>query len=127
MRILLVLSIALAACTGGGTTGPVDAAKHDAMSQHADAPHSDAAVTHDAPPDSQMAMKCTGLLYDSCNPAASNCASNDCHLFSGRGFTVCTQACSGANPCPAQNGQAVTCNNMGICVPNAPNPGCTSP
>ena len=94
----------------------------------------DAKVFHDArPPDAKVFMDaagatCTGLLYDACNPAASNCqGATTCHNFAGRGFSVCTQTCSNANPCPAQNGTAVTCNNMGVCIPNAPNSDCTSP
>jgi hypothetical protein len=69
---------------------------------------------------------CTGLLYDPCNPAASNCMGAEfCQDFAGT--SECTQNCSNANPCPDQNGTAVTCNMKGICKANAPNTNCTSP
>jgi hypothetical protein len=64
---------------------------------------------------------CTGQLYDSCNPAASNCMTGlMCKTFSGSSFSVCTQTCSGS--CPG----GATCNNMGICKPTAAN-SCTPP
>jgi hypothetical protein len=102
----------------------------DAPMQHTDAPRNDAKVYMDAKVfmDAMGGMLCTGLLYDSCNPAMSNCmGATTCRTFTGRGFSICTQACSAQAPCPNQAGQAVTCNGMGVCVPNAPNTGCTAP
>lgn len=50
-----------------------------------------------------------------------------CKTFNGSMFSVCTPACDTANPCPMQGADAVTCNGMGLCKPNAPNADCTSP
>ena len=70
---------------------------------------------------------CTGELYDSCNPSASNCTgSNVCKAYTTSGFNVCVPA-QGAcvnGGCPLQNGSTVTCNTMGYCKPTAPNPTC---
>ncbi|HEY5950990.1 MAG TPA: hypothetical protein VIV40_36110 [Kofleriaceae bacterium] len=65
---------------------------------------------------------CTNAIYDPCTSAAQ-CTSGNCTLFQGAGFQVCTQTCTpGDNTtCPMQNGQPATCNNMGICKPNAAN------
>ncbi len=122
-RVALAFLIAVTACTSPvKKTGP-DAATASAS----DGPQGDARPSDgsQAASDAAAGTTCTGKLYDTCNPASSNCMSGDCHLFSTRGFAVCTQACSSTNPCPSQNGTAVSCNNMGICVPSAPNPGCT--
>lgn len=61
---------------------------------------------------------CTKALYDECL-TEHDCMSNQCHTFSGEGFTVCTQGCTAAVPCPDQAGVAVECNNMGLCKPPA--------
>ncbi len=115
-----VLSLCLLSCTNDSSKPPIDAAG----SGHMDAPaHMDATVHMDA-----AANVCTGMVYDACNPAASNCmGTTTCKTFSGSMFSVCTPTCDAQNPCPMQNGQPVTCNNMGICKPNAPNTTCTAP
>ena len=82
--------------------------------------------------DAAAGNTCTGLVYDSCNPSASNCMSGlQCKNYPmpQPGFNVCipTTACSASNPCPMQNGQAVTCNNMGLCKPNGANTDCVAP
>lgn len=107
----LFVSCFLAACSSDGKTSI------DAPIATVDAP---VAVVDGATPDSPAANKCTGLLYDSCT-ANTGCMSNNCKLFSSAGIQVCTQACSASNPCPAQNGAAIPCNNMGVCRPNAAN------
>ncbi|HWU91365.1 MAG TPA: hypothetical protein VN253_29060 [Kofleriaceae bacterium] len=63
--------------------------------------------------------KCTKALYDVCL-TEHDCTSNDCRNFIGDGFQVCTQGCNADNPCPAQNGRPVACDDMGICKPDAP-------
>jgi hypothetical protein len=79
--------------------------------------------------DGGSANVCTGELYDACDPAASNCKNGaTCKTYAQSSFSVCIPAtCSGAAPCPMQNGAAVTCNNMGFCKPNAPNADCSAP
>lgn len=63
---------------------------------------------------------CTGAAYDPCTDN-TQCTSNKCQLFNGSGIQVCTTTCTpgDSTTCPIQNGQAATCNNMGICKPNA--------
>lgn len=114
--LLFACVAALSACKDGGS-GPPDAAPIDTPSG------GDGAVT-DSSIDA-LANVCTGLLYDSCTTNAQ-CASNNCKLFNGAALQICTQACSASVPCPAQNGVAVACNNMGVCRPNAANT-CTPP
>lgn len=63
---------------------------------------------------------CSGQPYDGCT-SDDQCESQQCKLYSNRGVQVCTQTCSATNPCPTQNGQAVVCNNMGLCRPDAVN------
>jgi hypothetical protein len=117
----LILSIALVVgCTSESKT-PVDAAAGKMDAPKVDAPKLDA-------PKLDAAQVCTGMIYDACNPASSNCqGSTTCKTFTGSGFSVCTPTCDGANPCPNQNGNPVTCNGMGICKPSAPNSNCTAP
>ena len=85
----------------------------------------------DAPPQidsgSGSAAACTGAVYDPCTDV-SQCSASvpggaDCKLFNGVGLQVCTQTCTvGDNStCPMQGGVATSCNNMGICKPNAAN------
>ena len=63
------------------------------------------------------APACTGAAYDNCT-LNTQCDSANCHLFEQDGIQVCTQACSGSNPCPADStGAPVTCNGKGICKP----------
>ncbi len=64
----------------------------------------------------------TGAAYEPCT-LPSDCLSGNCRDFGTAGFTVCTQACDGANPCPAQPGapEPPRCNGMGICRPSAVN------
>lgn len=106
---LLLIATTLAAC--GGDSSPPDAAAGIDTAMSVDAP----AGTPDA-----AGATCTGALYDSCTDN-TQCTSNNCKTFNAAGITVCTQACSAQNPCPDQNGQAVMCNNMGICRPNTAN------
>jgi hypothetical protein len=63
--------------------------------------------------------KCSGALYDKC-AGASGCTSGMCQSSPSIGM-FCTQTCSPGQVCPAQYGTAVTCNNMGICLPPATN------
>ena len=58
---------------------------------------------------------CTKAVYDVC-VTEHDCTSNNCRTFAAEGFQACTQACDMANPCPDQDGQAVTCD-MGVCKP----------
>ena len=91
----------------------VAACSSDNAQKSVDAP----GMTADAAP------KCTGQLYDACNPAAPNCMNGaTCKTFTMSGFSLCTTTCG---TCPTQNGASVTCNGMGICKPAAPNPGCS--
>ena len=108
---LALLSCLLCACTSDGKTAV------DAPATAIDAPKS----VGDAPaaPDAAMAA-CTGALYDGCT-GNTKCMSGNCKVFGSAGLEVCTQACSAANPCPAQNGTAIPCNNMGICRPSVAN------
>jgi len=43
----------------------------------------------------------------------SDCASNDCQVFQGKGGSFCTQPCQTAADCP--NPPNLGCNNMGQC------------
>jgi hypothetical protein len=74
-------------------------------------------------PDAGTALPaCTNAAYDPCT-AAGDCTSGQCQLFQQAGIQICTQTCTPGDPttCPQQNGQAVPCNNMGICRPPAAN------
>ena len=104
----------LAACgDDGGSPPPVDSAASQ------DASVVDGPITFDASIDA-AAPACTGAAYDPCT-GAGDCDSGNCKVFMQAGIQVCTQACSGGNPCPMQNGQTVPCNNMGICRPEVAN------
>ena len=72
----------------------------------------------DADPNAAL---CTGVVYDNCT-LPSQCASGDCHLFSGE-FQVCTQACTANDnsTCPLSSGLTPKCNNRGICKPAVAN------
>ncbi|MBX3159600.1 MAG: hypothetical protein KF773_26750 [Deltaproteobacteria bacterium] len=100
---------AVACSNGDGDPLPIDAPTNPGV----DAPTNPAV---DAP----QANVCTGALYDGCT-GNDKCMSNNCRLFNGANLMVCTQTCDAANPCPAQNGQPVSCNGMGICRPQAAN------
>ena len=66
-------------------------------------------------------VACTGAVYDPC-ASNSQCMSGMCHLYSGAGFQVCTQACSATMPCPNDSsGATIACNQMGNCKPTVPN------
>ena len=106
----ILLACALVACTSNATPTDAPTAVHDAP-----------AVVHDGPSADSALARCTGALYDPCTGPATGCMSQNCKLFTGSMFMVCTQACSASNPCPAQGGTAVACNNNGVCKPNAPN------
>ena len=75
-----------------------------------------------ATPDGGVAAACTGAAYDPCTDPAQ-CTSGTCQLFEQAGIQVCTQTCTPGDPttCPQQDGQAVPCNNQGICRPTAAN------
>jgi hypothetical protein len=76
-----------------------------------------------AQPDAGTAQAaCTNVAYDPCT-SADQCASGNCQLFQQAGIQVCTTTCTpgDATTCPQQNGQPVSCNNMGICRPAAAN------
>jgi len=75
--------------------------------------------------DGGSTIECSGSAYDPCVDNA-DCDSQNCHLYGSAAFTVCTQACDASNPCPDQDGEAVPCNNMGLCRPAAANT-CTAP
>ncbi len=67
------------------------------------------------------AAACTGAVYDVCTGDA-DCMSQNCHFYMQSSFSVCTQACSAANPCPNDaSGSPGQCNNMGICKPAVAN------
>jgi hypothetical protein len=73
---------------------------------------------------------CTGLLYDSCNAAASNCQNGmTCKAYGTSGFSVCVPAqgqCTSGG-CPNQGSATVPCNTMGFCKPAGANADCQSP
>jgi hypothetical protein len=120
--VISVLAFVLTACPGNSNTPVIDApGTHPDGSSHVDAnTQGDGASGVDA-----AKLACTGNLYDACNPLASNCkAGTTCKTFNGSNFSVCTQTCG---TCPMQNGQAVACNNMGVCKPSAPNSTCVAP
>jgi hypothetical protein len=73
---------------------------------------------------------CTGQVYDSCNPAASNCMGSDvCKSYGASGFNVCVppQGDCTTNGCPMQGSAAPACNTMGFCKPAAANATCQAP
>jgi hypothetical protein len=104
MRILLVLvTLVVAACSSDDPAPPADAAS---------------------------SVPCTGKLYDSCDPNASNCMSPYvCKAYGNSEFSVCVppQGDCTTNGCPMQGTQTPSCNNMGYCKPAAPNADCTAP
>jgi hypothetical protein len=110
---LVCTAFAMFACGGDDSSDdttdgpPIDSAPIDGT------PGIDAAV------DAAGGTACTKALYDVCTGNAG-CNSGNCHLFNDIG-SVCTQACSGTNPCPMQGASQPTCNGMGICKPAAPN------
>ena len=70
---------------------------------------------------------CTGQLYDTCDPNASNCAGSDvCKAYGASGFSVCVpaQGACTTGGCPNQGSATVACNTMGFCKPAAPNSTC---
>lgn len=70
---------------------------------------------------------CTGQLYDSCDPNASNCMGSDvCKAYGASGFSVCVpaQGACTSGGCPNQGSATVACNTMGFCKPPAPNATC---
>lgn len=74
-------------------------------------------------PDAGTALPaCTNAAYDPCTTAA-DCTSGQCQLFQGAGLQICSSTCTPGDPttCPQQDGQAVPCNNMGVCRPVAAN------
>lgn len=101
-------ALTLAACGGGGDDTP-------------DTPDADTAA-----PDAGL---CTGAAYDSCTDTVGSTDCLDgmaCRLFMQQGITICTPMCDASNPCPEQDGAAVSCNMMGRCRGEAAN-ACTLP
>jgi len=123
MRILtLVLMAAIAPACSSDPSPSVDAPKA------VDAHLIDAHLIDGKPIDTPAGAVCTGLVYDACNPASSNCGTGlMCKTFNGANFSVCSPACSAQAPCPDQGTTTITCNGMGLCKPPAPNSDCTSP
>ena len=80
-----------------------------------------------ATPDAANLPACTGLVYDSCDPNASNCTNGmTCKAYGSSGFSVCVPAqgmCT-TGGCPDQGSATVSCNNVGYCKPNAANADC---
>jgi hypothetical protein len=110
MKLLFVALVMVIGCSSGNSTKTPDA-----PAQKMDAP---------------AGATCTGLTYDSCNAANSNCMNGDMcknYPMPSPGFTVCVPTCSASMPCPMQGSVAATCNNMGICKPVAANTDCTAP
>lgn len=114
IRFLLPLALALAfalGCNGHSPSGTPDAPNNV-----------DAKVLMDG--NGSGLPKCTGMPYDPCNPAASNCmAGTTCHTFTGSNFTVCAPTCT--TTCPMQGSTSITCNAMSLCKPPAPNATCS--
>lgn len=109
---MMTSALALAyACSDDGGSTPIDA-PGGGDAQLVDAPMPDSG--------SGSGNACTGAAYDPCTDNAQ-CASNNCKLFQSAGIQVCTQACDAQTTCPTQNGNAVQCNGMGICRPDAAN------
>ncbi|MEO6776672.1 MAG: hypothetical protein ABI467_27270 [Kofleriaceae bacterium] len=68
---------------------------------------------------SNDARTCVGSAFDPCT-TNDQCGSMNCHLYSGAGLQVCTQACTpGDNTtCPVDaTGANGICNTMGNCKP----------
>jgi hypothetical protein len=75
-------------------------------------------------PDATPAPACTGAVYDSCadTTGSTDCMDGfQCHYYQSAALTICVPTCSADNPCPDQGGNAVECNNMGICRPDMAN------
>lgn len=109
MRILSLVAVlfALGACSDDGGSEPP-----------ADAP-----ASIDVMIDGPGGATCTGASYDPCT-AATQCMSNNCHLFQQQSLQVCVPTCTpGDNStCPVdKTGANGMCNNMGICRPAAAN------
>jgi len=116
MKALLVALVFAAGCTvgdpptGGGvpTGGPT---APDASTASGSNGNNNGSGSNSSLP------ACTGALYDPCTDN-TQCMSGNCKAFGGAGIQVCTVTCTvGDNP-PCGAG---TCNNMGICKPNAAN------
>jgi len=96
--------LAFSGCSGsdgGGTPPPIDA-------------------SIDAPP---AGKACTGAAYDPCT-VATQCMSNNCHLYQQQNLQVCVPTCTPGNnsTCPVdKTGVNGVCNNMGICKPAVAN------
>jgi hypothetical protein len=119
-RVVFALALAFGCSSSSSAVDAPSGASDSAKS--IDAPRPDASFMDAALP------ACTGLAYDRCNPAASNCQNGmQCHTFTGSGFSVCTPSCAGNAACPDQGSTAVTCNNMSLCKPPAPNADCSTP
>jgi hypothetical protein len=111
--VVVVLILGFAGCTAGEDSPPTtDASAVDSSQQG----------TADAAVDGAPGQACTNAVYDPCT-SASQCSSGNCKLFEQQAIQVCTQACTpgDSSTCPQQAGVAVTCNNMGICRPQAAN------
>jgi hypothetical protein len=114
-RWLGLIVVTLVGCgDDGGSPPPVDASLPVDSSAATDA------ASSDAPIDGGNLPACTGAAYDPCN-VGGDCDSGMCRTFQSAGLMLCTQACDASNPCPTQNGQPVSCNNMGVCRPQEEN------
>jgi hypothetical protein len=72
-----------------------------------------------------LARSCDGRTYDPCTDitGSTDCMQGlSCRFFGTQNITICTAACNAQNPCPPdEQGNPVSCNNMGRCRSNAPN------
>lgn len=59
---------------------------------------------------------CTGALYDTCT-SDTQCASDNCQIFSAATLHVCSQTCNAQTPCPPQGGLPAMCTTAGVCRP----------
>ncbi|HEY1558273.1 MAG TPA: hypothetical protein VGF94_25780 [Kofleriaceae bacterium] len=111
LRLAALVMMVIGCSSGGNTKAP------DAPAQQMDAP---------------AGTVCTGVVYDACNPASSNCQSGMVcknYPMPAPGYNVCVPA-QGACPttaCPTQGSTAVSCNNMMFCKPAIANADCVSP
>jgi len=117
MKAVLVAAL-LAACTVGDSTGGIptngptapDAASSSGSNSNNNGSNTGSSGGSNLP-------ACTGALYDPCTDN-SQCMSGNCKAFGGAGIQVCTVTCTPGDNTPCGAG---TCNNMGICKPNAAN------
>jgi hypothetical protein len=121
MKGILVGVVFAAACTVGSTKGgptPSGPTEPDAAMPANPGSNSDNNGSNTGSNGSNSNLPtCTGALYDPCTDN-TQCMSQNCKLFGGAGLEVCTVTCTPGDNTPCGAG---TCNNMGICKPNAAN------